>query len=63
MSHKMKVNVHHDGQPYAKDSIIKKGDKGFEQLVEAGHAVPIKAEGEPEEKSGEQSKSAGKSAK
>lgn len=67
MSHKLKVNVHHNGKAYTKGAIIKKGDEGFEQLVQAGHAEPLEipkeVEGDPEKSPVEHSKSQGKSAK
>lgn len=41
MSHVLKSNVMHNGKSYAKGLQIKKGDEGFDVLVDLGHAVPV----------------------
>lgn len=46
----MNKNVDHDGTLYAKDSEIKKGDKGFDELLHKGHVAEIKEEVVHEEK-------------
>ncbi len=37
----MNKNVLHNGKSYPKDTEIKQGDSGFEELVEKGHATVV----------------------
>ena len=62
----MNKNVDHNGKKYAKGVEISKGDEGFEEIIQAGHAdaLNLKESSEeslPQEEPAESHKSAHKS--